>query len=161
MNLRPILTSIVLAACLTGCATFSDVELHQMRQRGVAPTVVGKMVEGHALTPADVIELAHRGVPDEFIIRQIDDAGVDYILSRSDFKKLQAAQVSRPVMDALIAASEDFAGRNNPSRARVYAGYPYDDYYGPYPYPYYYPYPYGVSVEVGGGRDWGHHHHWR
>ena len=131
-----------------------------MRRHGVSPAVVGKMEEGRVLIPADIIELTRRGVPDDFIIRQIEDAGVDYVLSRSDFKMLQAARVSRPVMDALIAASEDFASQHNPNRPRVYAGYPYYDYYGPYPYPYYYPYPYGVSVEVGGDHYWGHHH-WR
>jgi hypothetical protein len=161
MNLRPILASVILTTCFAGCATFSDAELGQMRQRRVSPAVIGKMQEGHVLTPADVIELTRRGVPDDFIVRQIGDAGVDYVLSRTDFKMLQNARVSRPVMDALIAASEDFASQHNPGRPRVYAGYPYNDYYDgpyPYPYPYYYPYPYGVSVEVGGGRDWGHHH---
>src|SRR5579862_6203313 len=100
MNLRPMLASILVATCFTGCATFSDQEIGQMRQRGVSPVVVGKMAEGHVLTPPDIIELTRRGVPDDFIIRQIDDAGVDYVLSRSDFKRLQEARVSRPVMDA-------------------------------------------------------------
>ena len=175
MNLRPILTSVLLTACFTGCATFNKTELGQIRQRGVAPAVVGKMSDGQVLTPSDVIELTRRGVPDSFILRQIDDAGVDYVLNRNDIKRLQAARVSRAVMDALIAGSDDFARHYGPStRARVYAGDPYDDYYfgpyfsgpyygGPYygPYPSSYPYPYGgVSVEIGGGRGyWGHHHH--
>ena len=159
MNLRPIFASFIIAACFTGCATFSDTELGQMRQHGVSPAVLGKMEEGHVLSPSDIIELTRRHVPDDFIIRQIDDAGVDYVLSRSDFKKLQAARVNRPVMDALIAASEDFASRYGPPAHQAYAAYPHNDYYyGPAPY--YYPYPYGVSVEVDGGRYWDHHHHW-
>jgi len=163
MNLRSILTSVFLATCFAGCATFSDAELGRMRQHGVSPVVVGKMEEGHVLTPADVIELTRRGVPDNFIIRQIDDAGVDYVLNRSDFKKLQEARVSRPVMDELIAASQDYASSHNgpPPRVRAYAAYPYDDpYYSPAPYYYPYPYYYGVSVGAGGGGYWAHCHHW-
>jgi len=157
MNLRPLLASVALAACFTGCATFSNTEMTQIRQHGVSPAVVGKMETGHTLTPRDVIELTRRGVPDDFIIRQIDDAGVDYILNRDDVKRLQAARVSRPVMDALFAASDDFASQYARDRQPgVYGAYPYP-YYGPYgPYPYYYPYG-GVSVVVGGG----HFHHWR
>jgi hypothetical protein len=163
MNLRPLFVSILITSCFAGCATFSDAELGRMRQRGVSPVVVDKMQDGRALRPQDVIELTRRGVADDLIVRQIQDTGLDYILSRDDFKRLQSARVSRPVMDALIAASDDFASEHAPSRPRVYAGY--NDYYydGPYygPYPYYYPYPYGgVSVEIGGGRYWGHRHYW-
>jgi hypothetical protein len=171
MNLRLTLASILLATGFTGCATFTDAELGQIRHRGVSPAVVGKMQEGRGLTPPDVIELTRRGVADQLIIRQIEDAGVDYVLNRNDVKKLQAAHVSRPVLDALEAASDDFASRYAPP-GRVHAyigypGYPYGDYYsGPYPYaspyPYYDPYPYGgVSVELGGGRYYGGHRHWR
>ncbi|MEI9893248.1 MAG: hypothetical protein WDN28_04920 [Chthoniobacter sp.] len=139
MNLRPILASVLLLTGLTGCATFTPAELGQIRQRGVSPVVVGKIEQGRVLTPPDVIELTRRGVPDSFILRQIEDAGVDYILNRDDVKKLQAAHVSRPVMDALFAASDDFASRYGPpGRARVYgsfAPYPYGGgpYYGPIP----------------------------
>jgi hypothetical protein len=164
MNLRPILASIFLTTCFAGCATFTDAELGQVRQHGVSPAVVGKMQDGRVLSPGDVIELTRRGVSDVFIIRQIEDVGVDYVLHRNDFKRLQEARVSGPVMDALIAASDDFASRNTPEgRGRAYAadpGYPYDNYYGPYPYAY--PYAYGgVTVEVGGGRYCdGRYHHW-
>jgi len=158
MKLRPILASILLTTVFTGCATFTDAELGQIRRRGVAPMVVGKFEQGRVLTPADVIELTHRGVADNLIVRQIDDAGVDYALNRNDIKRLQAARVSRAVMDALFAASDDFASRYAPpGRTRVYAGYsayPYDN-FGPYPYgyPYGYPYPFGgVSLEFGGGQ---------
>lgn len=165
MNLRPFLASILVAIGFTGCATFTPAELGQIRQRGVAPAVVNKMEDGRVLHPGDVIELTRRGVPDNFIIRQIDDAGVDYVLNRSDMKLLQNARVSRAVVDALTAASEDFAVRYAPAgRVQSYAPYPYYGYgYAPYygPYPYAYPYG-GVSVEIGGGRYWGGggHHHW-
>lgn len=162
MNFRPILASILVAVGFTGCATFTPAELGQIRQHGVSPTVVNKMEDGRVLHPGDVIELTRRGVPDNFIIRQIDDAGVDYVLNRNDMKRLQEARVSRAVMDALIAASDDFASRYSPSgHVHAYATYPGDYYGGPY-YgygfnPYYYPYG-GVSVSVGGGRCWGGHH---
>ncbi|MEP6668025.1 MAG: hypothetical protein ABJF10_02665 [Chthoniobacter sp.] len=170
MNLRPILASLLLVAGLSGCATFTDAELGQIRQRGVSSAVVGKLQNGRVLSPGDVIELTRRGVSDTFILRQIDDAGVDYVLNRDDVKKLKAAHVSRPVMDALYAASDDFADRySGASRVRAYGtftAYPYNDYYYggyPYAYPYPYGYPYGgVSVEIGGGRYYGGgHRHWR
>ena len=161
MNLRPLLASVVLATCFTGCATFTPQEMSQIRQHGVSPVVVGKMEQGHVLSPRDVIELTHRGVPDNFIIRQIEDAGVDYVLTRNDIRRLEAARVSRPVMDALFDASRDFASRYSPDRFHIYAADPY--YYSPYyyaPYPYYYPYG-GVSLSFGGGRCWGGGRHWR
>lgn len=158
MNPRPILVALLLAAGFSGCATFTDAEIGQIRQHGVSPAVVGKMQDGRELHPGDVIELTRRGVPDGLIIRQIDDVGVDYVLNRDDVKRMQNARVSRPVIDALVAASDDFASRYSPSHhVRVYAGDPYDPYYyGPYYGPYYYPYG-GISVGIGGGH-WGHCH---
>jgi hypothetical protein len=161
MNLRSILASALLITCFTGCATFTTAEIGQIRQHGVSPVVVGKMEGGHVLSPGDVIELTRRRVPDNFIIRQIEDTGVDYVLNRNDVKRLRDAHVSRPVMDALIAASDDFASRYGSSaHTQFYAGYPYDPYpyYGPYPS--YYPYG-GVSVEFGSGYAWRNHRHWR
>jgi len=164
MNFRLLFASIFVALGFTGCATFTPAELGQIRQRGVSPTVVNKMEDGRVLHPGDVIELTRRGVPDRFIIRQLDDAGVDYVLNRNDFRRLQDARVSRPVIEALVAASDDFASRYAPAgRVHAYGAYPYSYGYGPY-YggdPYFYPYPVGgVSVEIGGGRYWGGRH-WR
>ncbi len=158
----------VLAAALvtfvSGCAPFSDTELGRIRQSGVSPRVSAKFREGRILTTDDVIELTRHGVPDDLIVREINDAGVDYVVHRDDLKRLEQARVSRSVMEALIAASDEYSARYSPAR-RAYIGYgpyPYDPYYvGPYPSPYYYPYG-GVTVEVGGGRYWGggHGHHW-
>jgi hypothetical protein len=158
MNLRLILASTALAIGFTGCATFTPAEMNQIRQHGVSPAVVNKMEDGRVLRPNDVIELTRRGVPDHLIIRQIEDAGVDYLLDRGDVRRLQEARVSRRVLDAMIAASDDFASRYAPAgRVHAYA-YPYDYYYGPNYYsPYYYPYG-GFSVSVGGGHYWGGHH---
>lgn len=166
MNLRPALVSLLLAVGFTGCATFTPAELGQIRQRGVSPAVVNKMEDGRVLHPGDVIELTRRGVPDNFIIREIEDAGVDYVLNRDDLKRLKDARVSRAVVGALLAASDEFARNYAPGgRVHAYAPYPYGYYYGQYGYgadPYFYPYPYdgSVSIELGGGRYWGHHH-WR
>jgi len=161
MKLRPILASILLSTGLAGCATFTDSELGQIRHSGVSPAVVGKFEQGRVLTPPEIIELTRRGVADDLIVRQIHEASVDYILTRNDIKELEAARVSRPVMDALIAESSDFAASHAPpgpphayAAYPGYPAYPYYDYYGAYPY--YNPYPYGTVV-VGGGywhRGW-------
>ena len=160
--LASLLASLLVATCFTGCATFTDAELGQIRQHGVAPALVGKMEKGRVLTPQDVIELTRRGVPDNFIIRQIQETGVDYILNRNDVKVLQKAKVSPAVLDALQGASDDFASQYvGPTRmmsSATYSGYPYYNYYPAYPY-YSYPYPYGgLQVEVSGGRCWNGHH---
>jgi hypothetical protein len=165
MNLRPIAATLLLGLAFTGCATFNDQEIGQIRQHGVSPIVVGKMQKGDILTPQDVIQLSRRGVPDEFIIRQIQDAGVDYVLGKDDLKKLAAAHVSKDVAVALIMASDEFARDHSPNyHPRVSVGYGvYDPYdfsapYPPYAYPdYAYPY-YGGAVYYGGGGYW--HHHW-
>ena len=111
-----------------------------------------------------MIELTRRHVADDLIIRQIQDASVDYMLTRNDIKQLEAAHVSRPVMDALIAESNDFASSHSPGGPPhtyvsfgAYPAYPYYDYYGA-PDPYYYPY-YGGGVYFGGG--YGHYRRWR
>jgi len=164
MNPRPVLAALLLGLAFTGCATFNDQEMAQIRQHGVSPVVVGKMQQGGILTPQDVIQLSHRGVPDEFIIRQIQDAGVDYVLAKSDIKKLADAHVSKDVAVALIMASDEFArDHTSDHHSHVTVGYgaydPYD-YYAPYPpyaYPDYYPY-YGGAVYYGGAYCYPHHH---
>ena len=161
MNMRFLpATLLSLGLLLTGCATFTDRELGFIRGSGVSPRVYAKIQDGHALTPEDVIELTRRRVPDPYILRQIDDAGVDYVLTLDDHKRLERAHVSRAVIDALATASTEFSGQYSRPHHHVYVGvspYPYYDpydYYGPYPYPYAYPYG-GVSVGIYPG--WGRH----
>ena len=156
MNFRPLIASLLLSLGFVGCATYSDQELGQIRQRGVSPVVFSKLIKGGMLSPSDVIELSHRGVADNLIIRQIEDAGVDYILTRADLKTLEKARVSQAVVNALISASDEFASFYGPynqwnAHAYPYYGYPYYD-YGPYPYPYG-----GTYLYFGGGG----HRHWR
>ena len=134
MNRRLVL--LLLAAALSGCASFDQTELNQVRGRGVSPAVVDKLDRGHAVAPADVIELTRRGVRDEWIIRQIEDHGVDSFISRSDVTAMRRAGVRPAVIDALLDASHRFA-ENYLYRDSAYFGSYYDDpffgYYGPYP----------------------------
>ena len=164
MPSRPLLALALLCAGLTGCSTFTKPELAQVRQSGVSPAVVGKFEHSSELRPDEIIQLTKRGVSDDLIIRQIQDAGVDYVVTADDVKRLRRAHVSRPVMDALFAASDEFARDHAPGqRTRVYASF-----YGPGPYdyedPYYYGAGYGVPVygiglgyyhsRAWGGRYW-------
>jgi len=161
MNSRPLLASLFFSLLFTGCATFTDAELGLIQRSGVSPRLVNKMESGRELTPEDVIELTRRAVPDRYILRQIEDAGVDYVLSPEDFKKLQQARVSPAVLDALGAASDDFASHYAAPQADMFA-------VDPYPYPYYED-PYGprryspirgsigIGVSTGGPRHWRRH----
>lgn len=165
MPSRPLLVLAFLCAGFTGCSTFSKPELAQVRQSGVSPAVVGKFEHSSELRPGEIIELTKRGVSDDLIIKQIEDAGVDYVVNADDVKRLRRAHVSKPVLDALLAASDEFARDHAPGRQpRVYASI-----YGPSVYdyedPYFYGPGYGVPVYGVGlgyyhGRAWGGHY-WR
>ena len=156
MNARLRVVSLLSILLLAGCASFTDAELGRIRQRGVSPPVVAKFEDGKGLSPQDVIELTRRRVPDSFIIRQIEDAGVDYVLGKEDIKRLRAAGVSAAVFDALIYASDDFArGYYAPRYATSYsvsADDPYGYYYGPGSY--------CPAGSVGVGYCAPLHHHW-
>jgi hypothetical protein len=158
MNSRCLPATLLLSFLLTGCATFNDSELGIIRGSGVSPRVYTKMEAGRVLTPEDVIELTRRRVPERYILRQIDDAGVDYVLSPEDHKQLQQARVSPAVIDALIMVSDEFSDRYAAPRYRVYGPDPYpyyyDDYYGPRLYP-----RVGGSVGIGFTTSHGHWHH--
>jgi hypothetical protein len=159
MNRHASLAILFAGSLLTGCATFTETELGQIQSSGVSSRVVAKMEHGDPVTPEEVIELTRRRVPDTYILRQIDDAGVDYVLSPADFKKLKNAGVSGAVLDALVTASNDFAERYTASRYHFYAA---DPYYDPYPYyGYYGPRPIYGSVGIGFSthRHHRHHHH--
>jgi hypothetical protein len=157
MKLRPLLASLLTGLSLAGCATFTDAELGLIQHSGASPRLVGKMETGRVLTPEDVIELTRRSVPERFILRQIEDIGVDYVLSPEDFKKLQHARISPEVLDALVAASDEFSRRYAAPRYEVYPADPYyDDYYGPR----YRPRvggSIGIGISSGGPHRWRHH----
>lgn len=138
--------ALLFAVALSGCATFDESELATIQRSGVSPRIVSKMEAGRVLTPEDVIELIRRRVPNSYILRQIEDAGVDYVLNPDDYQRLQKARVAPAVLDALLAASDDFAALYAAPiyRPRVADPY-YDDYlYAPRPYPYM-----GGSIGIG------------
>ena len=150
--------ALALGSCLlTSCATFNDTELGIIRGSGVSPRIYAKMDEGHELRPEDVIELTRRHVPERYILRQIDDVGVDYVLGPDDYKRLERARVSPAVIDALVVASNQFSERYAAPRRRVYVGDPY--YYGD-PYLDGPPYVSGsVGIGFSSGRYHRHHRH--
>jgi hypothetical protein len=146
---------------LTGCSTFNETELGIIRGSGVSSRVYSKMDDGHELRPEDVIELTRRHVPERYILRQIDDVGVDYVLSPEDYKRLRRAKVSPAVIDALVVASNQFSERYAAPSRRVYIGDPYyyDD---PYSTAYGPPYVTGsIGIGFSTGNCYHHHgHHW-
>lgn len=134
MNRR--FTLLLLAAALSGCASFDQSEISRVRERGVSPRVVAKLDLGKPVEPADVIELTRRGVRDEWIILQIEDHGVDSFISRSDVVALRRAGVRPAVIDALVNASDRFAGYYRYRDAAYFGssyGDPYFDFYDSYP----------------------------
>ena len=71
-------------------------------------------------------------MPDEQVVRHLEDAGVNYVVTRSDTVRLRNARVSARVIDSLLKASDRFAAR---------ASYQPDDdgwYYGDPWAPYFY-----------------------
>lgn len=128
--------AVLAAAFFAGCASFSQKDLAEIRQHGVPPEIVGKMERGHVLKPGEVIELARRGVPEVLILRQINDAGLDYVLAKDDLARLRAARISQMVIDAMVAESERFERNYTPGFGPHYVA-PYDDQtYGSDPYRY-------------------------
>ena len=141
---------LALALALAGCATFTDAELAQIRQRGLRPEVLSKLEHRGFLDTDDLIELRRTGVPDEQVVRHLENAGVNYVATRSDAARLRKARVSQRVIDSFLNASERFAMR---------AGFQQDDDGWFFADPWY-PYFYG-SWQVGYGsfgHD-GHHGH--
>jgi hypothetical protein len=162
MNSRLLPASLLLfGLLLTGCSTFNEAELGIIRGSGVSSRVYAKMADERELRPEDVIELTRRRVPERYIVRQIDDVGVDYVLTKEDYRRLKNARVSPAVIEAMVQASNDFSARYAAPSRRAYFYSPsyYDD-----PFLYGDPYPYwGGSVGIGfsSGRYWdrGRHHH--
>ena len=112
---------LALALLVAGCSTFTESELAQIRQTGLRPELLYKMEHRRVLSPEDLIELKRAGVRDSQVVKQLNDAGVDYVASRPDVSKLRKAGVSAWVIDALLRASERFSVQQY--------GSPFDDYY--------------------------------
>jgi hypothetical protein len=105
------LLPMAIALVLSGCATFSRKEIAFVQSRGVPPQIVSRLERVKPLTPADIILLTRRGVPDHYIARHIDAAGVNYLVTRNDAITMRRAGVSAAVIDRLLVESDDFARR--------------------------------------------------
>jgi len=130
----PFLFALTAALVLTGCATQTKEQLATVRAAKVSPVVLEKLEHRGSLTPADLIELRRRRVDDSVALRQLDGAGVDYLLDKTEVKRMKAAGVSDAVIEAAIRASNRFVAQfYHPYPAYGYGWYPY---YGPGPWIY-------------------------
>lgn len=152
------LLPLLLTAGLAACSTFDDHELARFRDQRVAPPVYTKLSRGEAVEPGDVIELKRRGVADSLIIRQIEDHGVASIIGRADVLAMRKAGASAAVIDAMLRASDEFAGD--------YAAPDYSTSITTYDPGYYEPWPVHGTIGIGfstgryyhGGHYRGHRH---
>jgi len=147
---------LALALALTGCSTFNDAELAQIRQRNLHPELLAKMESRRALDPQDLIDLKRAGVRDELVVKHLEDVGVNYVATREDVARLRKARVSARVIDSMLHESERFAGRSfdGPYNSGWYYGDPWA--------PYFYPgWGFGISSYGYGGHHGhgGHHNH--
>ena len=104
---------LALALVLAGCATFTDAELAQIRQRNLRPELLAKLEHRHPLEPDDLIALKRAGVADEHAAKHLDDVGVNYVATREDAVRLRRAGVRPLVIDALLRACERFAAQES------------------------------------------------
>ena len=141
---------LALALVLTGCSTFTDAELAQIRQHNLQPELLAKLERRRTLEPEDLIELRRAGISDAQAEKQLNDVGVDYVATREDAVRLRKAGVSARVIDALLRASDRFAARQS-SPDYYDDGWYYGDPWGPAFY---------GDWSVGfGGRHHSHHGH--
>lgn len=129
----------VLACLFAGCATFNESELTYLRSRNLPAPLMVKLERGTPLTPPDLITLANRGVPDRYVLRHLEDNGVNYLVNRADITRMRKAGVSARVIDELIRQCEAFARRYTEPPVGVAADLWWSD--SPYfPGDLYYPY---------------------
>lgn len=115
---RPLLALLCIA--IASCASLPPKELALVRERGVPTRVLMKIESNEPLTPPEVIGLTHRGVPDRIVIRHIQSAGMDYLITRDDVIQLRRAGVSAAVVDAMLAECDRFARRYSSPPAANY-----------------------------------------
>ena len=151
--------TILLATVLfiAGCATQPKEQLAAARTAGVSPSLMQKLERGRPLSPADVIELKRRHVNDGVALRQLDRAGVDYVVDKDIVRQLRKAGVSESIITAASNAGERFAEQYRHPYVSAWVspyGYPYGYAYGYPGYPYD-PYSYGYA------RPYPQYHHHR
>lgn len=146
--MKPALAYLLSAALLlAGCATQTKEQLAAVRASGVSAGVVRKLERRGALSPEDLIELKRHHVNDGIALRQLDRAGVDYVVDKSILRQLRNAGVSQTVIAAVILAGRRFEEQfQYPYSRRWYGawGYPYDPFFYALGWPYpRHPYPPG------------------
>ena len=146
--------ALLALALLASCATHDRQTIARVRASGVSERTVAKLERGGALSPENLIELKMRHIPDDVVLCQLDEVGVNYVVTTGEKKRLRAAGVSADVVDALVSAGHRFAAyRNAPP---VYFTNDYDYYPRYYGGPWWYPH-----GSIGIGYAWGGHHHCR
>lgn len=134
--MRLLLLLVLSSGLLTGCATFSDQELAQIRSRGISREVLHKLDRDLPLTPGEIIHLEQRGVADSVILRHLDSAGLNYIPTRADVLRMRRGGVSARVIDEVIAEGDRFAADySRPQHVITYGvgfGSPYYGYSDPW-----------------------------
>jgi hypothetical protein len=130
MRIVQSLLAAIAGTLFAGCAAYSDAQLSQLSRSGVAYPTLVRMEHGHALAPADIIELSRHGVPSGTIIRHLDRYGFDGLLTRSEAAELRRAGVRPAVIDATVEASEEFADDHG-HNSRVHVGWGFGWGWGP------------------------------
>ncbi len=131
--------TLATALFFAGCATQTKEQLAAARAAGVSPTTMRKLERWGSLSSDDLIELKRRKVNDSVALRQLDRAGVDFVMDKSEIRKLEAAKVSREVIIAAENASRRFVSQYTRPGASFYFygwGYPYDPFYYEFGWPY-------------------------
>lgn len=111
MVLTRFLVACVALALLAGCATFSDEEITSIQLRGVPAPLVRKLQRAEVLTPPEIIALTKHRLPISYMIRHIDAAGVDYLLTRQDAVRMRRAGVPTSVIEVTLEECDKFAER--------------------------------------------------
>ncbi len=135
-------------ALFSGCAVHSTQAIASVRAAGVPERTVAKLAHRGSLTPGEIIALHRAAIPDDLVLRHLDEVGIDYLLPKEDVKMLRAAHVSEPVLDALKTASNRYlAWRTAQLNYGYYGGYTSYDYA-----------PYWPLGGIFPGYEWSHRH---
>ena len=141
-NSRFAVVAVAFFTLLAGCAGINRQERKILVQHQVSPVVYDRMMQREILTLGDIIELSQRQVPPPLIIRYLYSTRAIYSLDKAGLARLNAAKVSREVLDYLLQTPDLFALRAYPAPYPYYEDgrpwYPYGAYYPYYPYPHIY-----------------------
>lgn len=120
----------------------------ELETNGIPPILMKKLLDGEALTLADIEDLGRYKVSEATLLKYLQRTGAIYILNTEDINRLQQAGVSKPVIDHMLATVNQRPVQVVRKPYRHY--YPYYDPWWDYPRFYgYYHYP----------RYYHHHHH--